>query len=101
MTELTDHRQTHNGRFVICRCDDEQWPCQTVSAVAEKFEGISDRCQFICPKCARFVWMQVQDGEMWCPHGDCGYYGSQFGLLALVFDQTRADVQADMRELCA
>lgn len=95
----TLHRQGHNGRFVICRCDGEQWPCPTVSAVAERFESISDRRRFICPKCTRFVWMQVQSGEMWCPHGDCGFYGSQFELLRMVFDPTLADVQVDMIEL--
>lgn len=95
----TTHRQAHNGRFVICRYDEQQWPCPTVGAVAERFEGLSDRCQFICPKCARFVWMQVQSGEMWCPNGDCRYYGSQFDLLGMIFDPTLADVQADMIEL--
>lgn len=95
----TMHRQAHNGQFVICRRDGEQWPCPTVSAAAAMLDGLSDRCQFICPKCARFVWIQLQCGEMWCPYGDCGYYGSQFELLGLIFDPSLADVQADMIEL--
>lgn len=32
---------------------------------------------------------------MWCPNG-CGYYGSQFELLTMIFDPSLADVQIDM-----
>lgn len=93
------HRQAHNGTFVICRHDGEQWPCRVVAAAASSVEGLSDRCQYICPGCGEFVWMQVQSGEMWCPNGHCDYYASQFDLLRLIFDPSLADVQMDINEL--
>lgn len=96
---MSVHRQSHNGQFVICRHDGQQWPCRTVSATQASFEALSERCQYICPLCSDFVWMQVQDGEMWCPTGDCSYYASQFELLDLLFDPALADVQVDMAQL--
>jgi hypothetical protein len=93
------HRQFHSGEDIICRLDREVWPCRVVRATATTLEGLSERCQYVCPWCADFVWMQVQDGEMWCPNGDCGYYASQFALLGMLFDPSLADVRADIAEL--
>lgn len=33
---------------------------------------------------------------MWCPNGGCGFYGSQFELLDMIFDPSLADIQSDM-----
>jgi hypothetical protein len=93
------HRQFHNGEHIICGLDREVWPCHVVQVSQVGIESLSERCQFICPWCENLVWMQVQDGEMWCPSGRCGYYGSQFALLGMLFDPSLADVQLDMSEL--
>jgi hypothetical protein len=64
-----------------------------------ELEALSEQCQFICPDCAGFVWMQMQHGEMWCPNGgDCRYYASQFDILRLVFDPSLTAVQAEVEE---
>lgn len=93
------HRQFHTGQALICGVDRELWPCSLVRAHRHRLEVLSERCQYLCPWCHQFVWMSMQDGEMWCSNPKCSYYASQFELLYLVFDPSLADIQVDMLEL--